>query len=59
MMNYAWDFSQSETEKYFDGIIIVLGRHHVSRDQASWKEKKVPTNVVIALPPTEVRHKLV
>ena len=24
MMNYTWDFSQSETEKYFEWIIIVF-----------------------------------
>ena len=24
MMNYAWDFSQSEKEKYFERIIIIL-----------------------------------
>ena len=37
MMNYAWNFSQSETEKYFEWIIIVF-IIDVSRE--NWKTGK-------------------
>ena len=30
-MNCAWDFSQSETEKYFDWIIIIIIIRFISR----------------------------
>ena len=33
MMNYAWDFCQSEMEKYFEWIII-----HIAR--SVWKQKQ-------------------
>ena len=36
MMNYAWDFSQSETEKYFERIITVLISPHQFAPKSSF-----------------------
>ena len=33
-VNYAWDFSQSETEKYFEWIIKII--HHANRGGCSY-----------------------
>ena len=37
MMNYAWDFSQSETENHFEWIIIVF-IIDVSREKTKGKQ---------------------